>query len=1020
MIDTRIVRGLVVGVVSVAVLNCVFVLGLTATSPDVGLRCLLLNGPDTETHPYQGVEIRALPNLVEAEGCLRPEPGDLLLRLGERHTPTFVDFAIALKELRDATIPPGGQLYPGEDVSEQIGRIPTLVKVEDQRLVEIEFWRPGWEGVRTSYVRIHSLPFGEVVLSFVWFVCALGIFLLSALAVWHRPFDRPTRLFFAMCAATLGAYVGGFHWWTITSHFTLTAAFVVSGTLLPVVSLHFFLIYPQTLPVVERRSRTTFGLLYAVPVLSITVMLAVLGYLRWLQEGTPSPELTAQVLSATRFLRDAIYLYLVFAALCFVAMLVALAYGFSTARLPFEQNQMKWIFWAGLVAAVPIGYTLYLAFSADLNDRVRFALGWESRLSMFLASLSFMLAYAVGIVRFKLMLVDQIVSKGMVYYLASCGITCVFGMASAAAMLLANARNISLSSQQSLFLALIFTLVIVILLWLRDRFQQVVDRRFYREKYQLDKALQGISQAIGSFADRQSLAQRMITSCREVLRAECMALYVRDSGMGIFHLLVAEGAEDIPAQFPADPSFLDVMDREGTVHRSPPGIRIVSVVQDTLRRLRVQLLHALEVRGEVVGVVALGAKSNGTPYTAEDLTFLSALGQITSTALHSEEIHQNLKRLNEELQIKAGKIDEQKRRIAMMQAELTSGTTVSVSKEPTQFHRDPIKGSSEAIQRVLETARKVASSEASVLIWGESGTGKEVLAQVIHENSDRKSGPLIRVHCAALSPSLLESELFGHVKGAFTGAHRDRVGRFELANGGTLFLDEIGDISLETQVKLLRVLQTRSFEPVGATRTLQVDVRLITATNQDLKQLIQLGRFREDLYYRLNVISLELPPLRKRQDDILELAFHFLQRASRRVGKQISHIDDSALEALQEYEWPGNIRELENAIERSVVLAEENRITRNDLPAEITGFAASSPRHVVETKSFQISAASTRPYADLVGGSSVIDGGPMSEREALLHALSQCSGNKAQAARMLGMPRSTYYSKLKKHGLDAS
>ncbi|MCA9096643.1 MAG: sigma 54-interacting transcriptional regulator, partial [Planctomycetaceae bacterium] len=230
------------------------------------------------------------------------------------------------------------------------------------------------------------------------------------------------------------------------------------------------------------------------------------------------------------------------------------------------------------------------------------------------------------------------------------------------------------------------------------------------------------------------------------------------------------------------------------------------------------------------------------------------------------------------------------------------------------------RGKSPAIQRVLTTVRKVAASQSSVLIRGESGTGKELLAQAIHENSPRKNGPLVRVHCGALAAGLLESELFGHVKGAFTGAHRDKVGRFEMANGGTLFLDEIGDISLETQIKLLRVLQERTFEPVGSSRTVQVDVRLIAATHQNLEKLIAEGKFREDLFYRLNVISITSPPLRERTDDILELSLHFLRQGGERLGKRLTYIEDRALEAMLRYGWPGNVRQLENAIERACVL----------------------------------------------------------------------------------------------------
>ena len=232
-------------------------------------------------------------------------------------------------------------------------------------------------------------------------------------------------------------------------------------------------------------------------------------------------------------------------------------------------------------------------------------------------------------------------------------------------------------------------------------------------------------------------------------------------------------------------------------------------------------------------------------------------------------------------------------------------------------------------------ARKVAVTHSAVLIRGESGTGKELLAAAIHQSSPRAGRPFVKLHCAALSQSLLESELFGHVKSAFTGADRDRVGRFEQANGGTLFLDEIGDINLEVQTKLLRVLQEMSFERVGSSQPITVDVRILAATHQDLEALIRAGRFREDLYYRLNVICLHTPALRERREDIFELAVYFLNVHSQRTGKLVTHLDPEAVEALVAYDWPGNIRELENVLERAVVLADGPAVMFDDLPQEL-------------------------------------------------------------------------------------
>ena len=232
---------------------------------------------------------------------------------------------------------------------------------------------------------------------------------------------------------------------------------------------------------------------------------------------------------------------------------------------------------------------------------------------------------------------------------------------------------------------------------------------------------------------------------------------------------------------------------------------------------------------------------------------------------------------------------------------------------------------------MLAVVRKVAKSNSTVLIRGETGTGKELIAGAIHNNSLRSARNFVKVNCAALQENLLESELFGHEKGAFTGADRQRIGRFEQADGGTLFLDEIGDMSSSTQAKILRVLQEHEFERLGGTRTIRVDVRLIAATNRDLSAMVQAGGFREDLYYRLNVVSVETPPLRERKDDILPLAMHFCRRFSSELKKRLDGLDTDAQKLLVRYNWPGNIRELENAIERAALLAEAAMITASDL-----------------------------------------------------------------------------------------
>ncbi len=285
----------------------------------------------------------------------------------------------------------------------------------------------------------------------------------------------------------------------------------------------------------------------------------------------------------------------------------------------------------------------------------------------------------------------------------------------------------------------------------------------------------------------------------------------------------------------------------------------------------------------------------------------------------------------EELEMKIDKALEHRRLVARVRA---IDQTVTIPKF------ENIVGESPQMKEIFTTIRKVARSNATVLILGETGVGKELVAEAMHVNSARNERPFIKMNCAALHENLLESELFGHEKGSFTGADKQRIGRFELANEGTLFLDEIGNMSLATQAKLLRVLQEREFERLGGSRTLKIDVRLIAATNRNLDEAISTGEFREDLFYRLNVVTIEVPPLRERKDDILPLAKHFLDKYALEMKKDIRGMDPAVVRTLGRHTWPGNIRELENTMERAVLMTEERFVTLEDL--NISGAEASS------------------------------------------------------------------------------
>ena len=377
---------------------------------------------------------------------------------------------------------------------------------------------------------------------------------------------------------------------------------------------------------------------------------------------------------------------------------------------------------------------------------------------------------------------------------------------------------------------------------------------------------------------------------------------------------------------------------------------------------------------------------------------------ILMTAYGSEEMAVDAMRQGADDYINKGRlqIDELEMRIAraLRSQNLETENRALRSQIDTKFGLENILGQSPAMQEIFEIVQQVAPARASVLVLGESGTGKELIAKAIHNLSPRAKQPLVTVHCTALAPTLLESELFGHEKGAFTGAHERRIGRFEQANGGTLFLDEIGEIDPAIQVKLLRFLGERTFERVGSNNTLTSDVRLIAATNLDLEEEVGKGNFREDLFFRLRVVEMRLPPLRERGTDTILLAKAFLKEFAKENDKPIEDIHPDAVEALMNHPWPGNVRELRTALEHAVVLCRGNSITLRDLPPSVRGEPAGSPHSAAR---------------DLLGKKNVTM--EDAEKAVIIRALKECNGNRTQAAEKIGMSRRTLHRKLHTYNL---
>ncbi|MGD2069532.1 MAG: sigma-54 dependent transcriptional regulator [Gemmatimonadota bacterium] len=422
------------------------------------------------------------------------------------------------------------------------------------------------------------------------------------------------------------------------------------------------------------------------------------------------------------------------------------------------------------------------------------------------------------------------------------------------------------------------------------------------------------------------------------------------------------------------------------------------VVITDLKMAKVDGMDVLrEVKEASPEVEVLVITGYGTIETAVEAMKLGAADFITKP-FSSEEFAVKVDRL----------VSDRERREQLRRENVALRVENASLKESGEARYGEMVGESEAMQEVFRWVDRVARSDSTVLIYGESGTGKELVARAIHATSDRRNGPFIRVNCGALTEGLLDSELFGHEKGAFTGAERQRRGRFELADGGTLFLDEISTIAQATQVRLLRVLQERELERVGGEDTIPVDVRIIAATNTPAEELLQHEQFREDLYYRLHVVPIVLPPLRDRKSDIGVLVRHFIQKLSERTRSPCRDVSDSALARLASHDWPGNVRELENVVERALVMADGEVLDADDLPPLANG--GLSP----------VTSARRNGDPEIPTGgldlTEVVEG---MEEKLLRKALEQSKGVKAEAARLLGLKPSALYYKLEKYGIEA-
>jgi transcriptional regulator with GAF, ATPase, and Fis domain len=979
------------------------VLAYVRSSPEIGVRCA-----------FTPIVNYFYPEFAYPPGQELLQPNDTIIRLGDREVHNWSQFLNKLLELRDEPAPPGNR----EMLAQANG--PASLLLDGRHIVRVDYRRQDGTMGRI-WCQLGPSPLETLVPSIAWFFLKIGLFVVGAVVFWKRPQDRSAAQFFLLCIVSFGAYMGGYHWSRIVTQPALILVFMVCSVLLPPVSLHFYLLFPRPKAFLQRWPRTTLAVLYLPSAAFLLVLLICYLLVRWYNhagQGDSVQGLLAGMLVV-------IFCYFGIAASWYVASVASLVHSHRTAINTTERNQVKWILIGAAAALVPIGYTLYLAFA----EQSRFG-GGAGTWPMFIASACVTAGITVSITRYRLMQLDQLISSGVMYVLISCLVgAAYYGLVFAGIVLLGIRSGEAPSLGEVVWVSSIWLVLMVALDVIRNRFKAALNRHFRREKHQLDRTLRRMSQAIEQLVDPPALGRRLLQTSAELLGVSRGAVYLRQGDPPLYRLADALGPAPALSELSSGCPLVEALadcQAVTAVLRPPLG-----PAQRQVQFLGGEVAQALAHEGQLLGLLVLGPR-DGSPYTPEDFNLLAAFAQITVLALVSAEGHRTIDGLNRDLQAKVEKIAEQQRRILALQSQLLrkdeggrmkdelAETDDAAALHPSSFilHPSGMVGSSAQLQQLMHLVRKVAASPSAVLLRGESGTGKEVLARAIHNHSPRAGKPFVKVHCAALSAGLLESELFGHVKGAFTNAIRDKVGRFEAAHGGTLFLDEIGDVSLEVQVKLLRVLQEMAFERVGSSEPVKVDVRVIAATHQDLEALIRVGRFREDLFYRLNVLPITLPPLRERAEDVAELAQHFLRLYAQRSGKEVTAIDDDALACLKAYSWPGNVRQLENVIERAVVVAEKPIITVDELSDEVRDGRAVEPRATAVVDGIISAANRWVGEAPAAVAQTQRRERDRREREMLVRALAAAGGNKAEAARALGLARSTLLSRMKRLGLS--
>ncbi|MBI4209312.1 MAG: sigma 54-interacting transcriptional regulator [Deltaproteobacteria bacterium] len=828
---------------------------------------------------------------------------------------------------------------------------------------------------------------------------------LGVIVLLKRPRNRGVTLFYLMTlssAITIVGAVGGIHF---LDNLLLSRIWALAGTLTFPFILHFVLTFPKEIEFVAKR-RYLYPFIYLLSIIQAPTYLYL--YQKFLNAAAMGGN---DLFYAQKIVAFSLWILIPWTLYWIFCSLTLWIRYLRTASF-LERKQLQWMLAGGILAM----WFPFVAWIHIKNYGLTSYFYFGLPPSMIAEYLMISLAIVPAVFKYRLMDVDFLISRGIIYLIVSTIALLLY--LTLVAFLSHGLGEIMENPSPWTYIGATLAIAIVVSP-IEKGIRQLIDRKFYRDQHRYRQAIQEFGEKILTFHTYDPLFEAIAETLKKALPISQVAIYVHP----LEETLPVAFQRVYPHPLPANTLVSDLLIPSLLVEGKRPLIRYQiendprspqewkETILDRMQKLEAEVILPLLYNKELLGWIALGEKSFNDLYSSKEMEALTTLANEAAIALQNasayealQKSHQTIENLNQNLREKVGKIESQQQQILILQEKLLKENIYLKQELHEQFNFEEIVGSSSVMRGVLKKVEKVAATSSVVLIRGENGTGKELIARAIHFNSPRKDKPFIRVNCAALPHGTLESELFGHERGAFTGAFMRKEGRFELADGGTLFLDEIGDIPLDTQVRLLRVLQEKEFERVGGTKTLRVDVRMIAATHQSLERLIQEGRFREDLFYRLNVISIDIPPLRERREDLYPLVLHFMKKYNRETGKNACRIEDTALDYLRGYRWPGNVRELENLIERAIVLGEGEILKEEDFIRYLsqgTGRKKTDlPTHA------QNSELSLEDQMRNV------------EKGLVEEAWQRSGGNKTKAAELLGLNRTTFLYKLKTLGIE--